>query len=256
LTWFARPLAAGKAARNNGRMSVPRFFAPELSGQTVALAGTESRHAAGSRRLRTGDAVELFDGRGAVARGRITATRRDRVAVELLERRQEPPPAGVRLTVAAAPAKGPRQDLLIEKLTELGAAAYWPTVFERSVVRPRSGAVEGWRRRAIEAAKQCRRNWLPEFASPCHLADVVGRRGEFDQAWLCHPDGPAAGPRCTGGSVLAVIGPEGGLAPAEIDTATAAGFEPLRLATHVLRVETAAVAVAAIIAAHNVSESR
>src|SRR5688572_14025361 len=134
-------------------MGIARFYSPMLSPGTVRLSESESRHSACARRLSVGDTVVLFDGQGHEAIGQIaSAARKDvEVTVEQITERPRPKPA---LTLAVALPKGPRQDFLIEKLTELGIQALQPIVTERSIAEATPNRIRKWQRTAIEAAKQ------------------------------------------------------------------------------------------------------
>jgi 16S rRNA (uracil1498-N3)-methyltransferase len=148
-------------------------------------------------------------------------------------------------------AKTHRQGYLIEKCTELGVAAIWPIVAERSVTRPSEVAVEKWSRRAIEAAKQAERAWTPFVANPVNFAEAVLRVGEFAVAAIADPDERAVAfqsllmSQRTGSAILVFVGPEGGWSEAERNMAFSNGITTVRLAPTVLRVETAAIAVCA-----------
>ena len=142
-------------------------------------------------------------------------------------------------------------DYLVEKCTELGVACIYLTEFERSVVHAGSQHLEKLRRTAIEACKQCGRAWLPEIIAGVKLPDVLPKVSEAtlliaQPADDSVPFGTWLRDNATNSARLAaVIGPEGGLTPAEIDLLRHAGGRPVTLAAHILRVETAAVCVAA-----------
>ena len=161
----------------------------------------------------------------------------------------------VQVTLAVAMPKTHRQSYLIEKCTELGVAAVWPIETERSVTKPGMAAVEKWQRRAIEAAKQSGRRWIPQIETLQTFHEAVARRDEFDHAVLAHREGETISlvnrfeSVKPGDSVLAFIGPEGGWAEAECGRARDADLSLVRLAPTVLRTETAAVAFCAAVAA-------
>lgn len=230
-------------------MADPRFYVgpQELQPGRLALSETESRHAASSRRLSVGDAVVLFDGRGGEARGHIASVDRRTVQVEIaaVERRNADAPVG--LTLAVSFPKGPRQDVLVEKCTELGVAAIWPMRCARTIAEPSAHRLEKLRRTIIEACKQSQRAWLCELRHPMSFEEVIWAVGEFEAAVIA--DGGAGrsdpgGPTSHKG-VLALVGPEGGFTTAELAAARAAGCGALRLGRTILRTETAAIAAAA-----------
>ncbi|MBU0718723.1 MAG: 16S rRNA (uracil(1498)-N(3))-methyltransferase [Planctomycetes bacterium] len=234
-------------------MSVPRLFCPDLHEGPVRLPDEEAQHAVASLRLQPGDPVELFDGRGRRADGQVHRAVAYSLEVEAGEITARPFDIPVRITLAVAMPRTHRQGYLVEKCTELGVAAIWPITTERSVTRPKAAAVAKWARRAVEAAKQSNRYWLPGIEAPQPLAASIARRAEFDSAAMAHPGALssfvgffAGGSRA--GSVIVWIGPEGGWSEAETDEAVAAGVTLTGLGPTILRTETAAVSVCAAVA--------
>lgn len=239
---------------------MPRFYCPELSAGIVHWDDAEARHALQSLRLRSGDRVELFDGAGCVAVGELVpeetgppgATRRHKKAgpieVRVTQLVEQVPPLD-QLTLVVAACKGARLDWLVEKCTELGVTTLHLTEFARSVVHAGAKHVEKLQRTAIEACKQCGRNWLPTLRAGMALREAIVPGTAL---FVAHPDdeSPTLATRLAhaGGAathVTAVVGPEGGLTDEELALLAAAGGRRVRLATHILRVETAAVAIAA-----------
>ncbi len=240
-------------------MRVPRFFCPGLPtapGAEAILEGEEAHHLARALRLRPGAEVELFDGVGGSARCRLTAVERRRATAEVLERTDRPPPLPFALTCAVAPPKGKRAHRLVEALTELGATRLVPLVTERSQNKlPAGDQAERW---ALEAAKQCHRDALLQVAPATDLDGLIalargGSSGRGTLALLADPRGapplrevlPPAAPA----AVLIAVGPEGGFSETERHRLQEAGFAAARLGRTVLRVETAAAAVAAAVVA-------
>jgi len=240
----------------------PRFFVPDLPAEVPAraeLPPAEAHHALHVLRLRTGAAVELFDGRGRRAEGRIADAARRRVTVAVERAWTEPTPApgapGL-VHLAFAVPKGSRADWLVEKATELGLASLRPTIFERSVAgkEPLSAAKrERWLGHCAAAAKQAQVNWLPAIEDAAPLGDVLARASGSlilvgDTTADAMPVLEAMARRADE-EILLVVGPEGGLTDAERATLRAAGAVAVRLGRSVLRVETAAIALAAAVIA-------
>jgi 16S rRNA (uracil1498-N3)-methyltransferase len=224
-----------------------RFFlaAPPADGR-AALEGDEARHLARVLRAKVGDAIVVFDGRGDAWPARVATIARDRVGLEVgppLARAAPPLP----LTLAVALPKGDRQKWLVEKLTELGCARLVPLVTTRGVAEATPAAVERLARGVIEACKQCGRATLLEIAPPATLAGVLAERDPDTLSLVADPTGEPLGPLLArhAGAVLALVGPEGGFTTEELATATAAGCRRVAVAPHILRVETAAIALAA-----------
>ena len=147
--------------------------------------------------------------------------------------------------------KGPRQDILVEKCTELGVAAIRPVKCVRSVAEPSDHRLEKLRRTVIEACKQAQRAWLCEIHRQTSLEDVFQLPSDFDAAYIADMQGEPIGmvEPSPGQKVLMLIGPEGGFTDEELLAAQRADFKPIRLAQTILRTETAAITAAACLLA-------
>ena len=246
-----------------------RFFASDLSAEQVCLTGDEAHHATNVLRLGAGSEVELFDGRGGAARGRIVEAKRGCVAVRVeTAQPAQPRPEPIVHLVFAVP-KGKRLDWLLEKATELGAASLRPVAFERSIAGQGEftpAKRRRWLSHCIAAAKQSGVNYLPAIERPMPLGEfleqaLVGAAGYFGIVGVGGggglPLGEVVAAEPPGRDVCILVGPEGGLTHAELATATDAGFVPARLGRTVLRVETAAIALlAATVAVRDVHRRR
>jgi 16S rRNA (uracil1498-N3)-methyltransferase len=198
--------------------------------------------------------VTLFDGGGAEFLARIERLGRSEVELSVVERIERDCESGLELTLAVALPKGDRQRRLVEKAVELGARRLIPLETTRGVAQPVAKALARLRRTVIEASKQCGRNRLLEvttgqpFAAYCQSdCRPEGLR------LLAQPAGEATlsdilrdRPEIRG--LTAAIGPEGGWTDEELGLARAHGWQSVRLGPRVLRVETAALAIAAIVA--------
>lgn len=236
-------------------MSLPVHLVPSLEGvtvgATVVVEGDEAHHAVAVRRLRLGERLVLTDGLGRSVVGEVAATgkRTLEVAVHEVTRDPEPSPS---VTVVQALPKGDRGELAVEVLTEVGVARVVPWAASRSVAvwkgeRAEKGLAK-WRSTAREAAKQARRTWHPvidPMIGTDRVAELVAAAG---LAVVLHEDAttPLAGLEVPAtGSMLVVVGPEGGIAPEELEALTAAGATSVRLGAEVLRTSTAGVAAVA-----------
>ena len=229
-------------------MSCPWFHAAHLpaAGDVVALDREEAKHALGVRRLGAGDVVTLFDGRGGAADAAITGDR-DRdggVMARVTAVRSVGRPAPD-VTVGIAPPKGDRWSTALDMLGQLGVSAIVPLDTAHGVVD--AGGINRARaeRILLEACKQSRGAWLPELrASQTPAAFVAAARADGRRVLLAQPGGAPiaalAAPR-----IAIAVGPEGGFSASEIEAALAAGAEAADLGATILRVETAAVAMAA-----------
>ncbi len=237
-------------------MDLLRFYRNPLNKSAAELAGSEAHHAASVRRLGKGDKVELFDGAGTLAVATITAVTNRKVSLKIDDLKVLPRPERPKIIIAAGIAKGERFDWLIGKATELGVDRICPVIFERTVKQPKNPKIaDRWLNIAISAAKQCRRVFLPQIDSPTPLSKAIELlKVDYPEARLLlgslEPDSkPLAGQSFTERDCIAFIGPEGGLTEQERTLLQNHGTEPVRLAEAVLRVETAALALAAVLSA-------
>lgn len=205
--------------------------------QAPVLLDDDAHHLSRVLRLRDGESVTCSDGKGSWV-ACIWHSGEVEVVSELVVTDSPTPP----LTVAIAPVKGDRTDLVIEKVVEIGIDhIIILSPVERSVVRWASNKVpqvmDRYTRIARAAAMQSRRVFLPTVSGPVALANVTGQGVAFAE-----PGGTAA----TDAVTTLVIGPEGGFAPAEVALAPALAD----LGPSILRAETAAIVGAARMVAH------
>jgi 16S rRNA (uracil1498-N3)-methyltransferase len=240
-------------------MSLPVHLVPTLTGVagggTVEVTGDEAHHAVAVRRLRVGEQVVLTDGAGTTALGEVTSTgkRVFTVTVSVVECDEPAQPA---VTVVQALPKGDRGELAVEMLTEIGVATIVPWAASRSVAVWRGDRATKshakWSATAREAAKQARRAWFPTVAPLAATAEVAALLGDADLAVVLHEDASepfASLPVPASGSIVVVVGPEGGLAGDEVAAFEEAGARTVRLGAEVLRTSTAGVAVVAALLA-------
>jgi len=232
-----------------------RFYVNcELKPGRVLVQGAEAHHLAVVCRLRPGAIVCLFNGDGRQYPARIEAVSHREVALEVFAVESPNRELPFRLDVAAPLPRGDRAQFLLEKLTELGVTSFTPLRTARSVVHPRESKRDKLQRYVIEASKQCGRNVLmevrplSEWPTFCTAADLPSRR------ILAHPSGanqdrgelaPTSPDPCL--HTVAAVGPEGGFTNEEIALAHAAGWRILDLGPRILRVETAAIALALLV---------
>lgn len=234
-------------------MTTPRFYCPDILAQrgTAELPEQAAHHAARVLRLQAGDRVGVFNGRGGEGEARVTDIGKRHVTVEIedwLAIERESP---LQVQLAQAISAGEKMDFTLQKAVELGIGNIQPLASERSVVRLSGERAEKrvahWQGVVVAACEQSGRNRVPEVAPIGPLLDWLGRQ---DQAGLRLMLSPTAEvglrdlPKPTG-SVTLLVGPEGGLSPAEAETAQRSGFTPVRLGARVLRTETAALAALA-----------
>jgi len=224
------------------------FFDGPLGPGDVTLTGPEAHHLAAVRRFAVGDAVTLFNGDSREYRARVAEVAKKRVTLQVTEVCSPDREIGFALHLAAAMPKGDRGDFLIEKLTELGVTDFTPLATERSIVKASDAKTDKLRRAVIEASKQCGRNVLMRVHPPAAWRDWC--RVQAGRRLIAHPGKETTHPTSFDRSSIATIavGPEGGFSEEEVQLALLAGWELLGLGPRILRVETAAVAAAALVA--------
>lgn len=227
-----------------------------IAGGRVAFDRDESRHLAHVLRLRPGDTVIASDGAGHDYTVRLESLGEAATGtvLDVAERAAESPLA---VTLLQGVPKGDRMETIVRAATELGVARVCPALTERTVVRLDTGRwrerARRWQRVAREATKQCRRAVIPAVDAPRPLDEWLAELAPADVG-LCLWEGattPLAtmlGPReHAPRTVLLLVGPEGGLAPAEADAAQAYGMAVVSLGPRTLRTETAGLAVLAVL---------
>jgi 16S rRNA (uracil1498-N3)-methyltransferase len=232
-----------------------RFYVSEpIASGTVSLVGDEGHHLSRVMRARPGDLVTLFDGGGAEFPARVVKVGRTTVELEVLECRRVNRESPLAITLGVAIPKGDRQRFLVEKAVELGVARLVPLETRRGVAQPTAGALDRLRRAVIEASKQCGRNRLMEVAEPSPNAAFFSSAPHDSVRLVAHPGGeplpslrvtPTESDQPLRPAVYLAVGPEGGLTDEEVSAALEAGWRQVSLGPRLLRVETAALALAA-----------
>jgi 16S rRNA (uracil1498-N3)-methyltransferase len=251
------------------------YIAPEnWNPDALKLSGSEMHHARDVLRMKRGDRAVLFNGRGREITAEIVDLTGDEVRLRRLQE-TETPPLRCRITLGQAIPKGKNMDLIVQKAVEIGAAEIAPLISERTIVDlgPKEAEQKQtkWQQIAIEAAKQCGQNWLPQVHAPRKLKDFFStvEAGVLTGKAPHLPPGTAATTgfdlRLIGSlqpdaihlkkiladytgqhrdrprNVLMLVGPEGDFTPAELALAKTNGCLPITLGPIILRVETAAI---------------
>ncbi|MBI1248431.1 RsmE family RNA methyltransferase [bacterium] len=222
-----------------------RFFLdqPPVDGQ-VDFDEAESQHLAKVMRANVGDIVTGFDGCGVEYSIELTTVGKKQVCGTVRHQEEISREAARQLTLAVALPKGDRQRWLVEKCVELGVSKLIPLITKRGVAQPVEKAIGRLRRAVIEASKQCERNHLMVVEQGQTLEQVLADRPEV--SLVLHPTGEPLESQSiqAAGKVLAIVGPEGGLTDEEVAQASQAGCQVISLGPRILRVETAALAIA------------
>jgi len=234
------------------------YFSGKLgNGSEVRLAPEAAHHAARVLRLAVGEPVTLFDGHGGEFEARITRMDRGEVTIKTGAHLAVEREAPFDILLAQGLSSGDRMDLTLQKSVELGVTAIQPVTTERSVVKLKderaARRAEHWQNLVIAACEQCGRNRVPPVAPLLGFGEWLGQLGpprdELRLMLSPHATVSLRELAPARGRVILLAGPEGGLAPGEVQSAQSRGFAPVRLGPRVLRTETAALAALAAIQA-------
>jgi 16S rRNA (uracil1498-N3)-methyltransferase len=229
------------------------FVETPILGPRALLVGDEAHHLLHVMRAKLGQEVTVFDGSGAEFAACVERLGRSEIELAIGERIEVDREATLKLTLAAALPKGDRQRWLVEKAVELGVARLIPLETSRGVAQPVEKALGRLRKTVIEASKQCGRNRLMEIGEPQTWPALAAAAAPSScLRVLADPSGEAKlsdvlRNRLELGGIQAAIGPEGGWTEAELGLARDHGWQIIGLDRRVLRVETAALAIAAMV---------
>jgi len=230
-----------------------RFFVNpnNISGSSLIINDREQlHHIKDVLYLKTGDKIEAFDEKGIEYVAALTGIKADSLSFKIIKKNN---PAGnfLKLTIACAIPKNAKMDDIVDKLTQLGAVKIIPMETERVIVRldkeKKEERLARWRKIAMSAAKQSHRNNLPEIEPITPFKDVILAADSFDLKLIPTLEGrrKSLGQALKGQkNILALIGPEGDFSAQEVKFAISRGFIPISLGQTVLRVDTAALAIA------------
>ena len=220
--------------------------------KTFTLDGDEGRHAATVKRMREGEVIHLCDGQGTRAIASVVKVHKNSLDLSIDQFTFEEAPEP-RFVVVQALAKGERAELAVEMLTEVGADAIIPWRAEHSIGKWDSVAkgLEKWRRTSRESAKQSRRAWIPEISNLKSTAEVCELMSQAQSVFVLHESADQALAACAireQGTIMIVVGPEGGISPDELAAFSSAGARVVHMGASVMRTSTAgAIAVGGLL---------
>jgi 16S rRNA (uracil1498-N3)-methyltransferase len=240
-------------------MTRRRFYAPgrafNLERQSVTLAAEEARHLRDVLRLKSGDEVYVFDGLGREFRCLVVNPKRDSAELRI-ESEVDPakPESPLALELCVALLKGEKFDLVVQKSTELGVTRLVPLMTRYADIHLRDETdaakrVARWQRIALEAAKQSGRAFVPEVTAPASFESVLAGTKDDELCLMFSERGGESldAFRRESKAIRALVGSEGGWSDEEIERARAAGFHIVTLGGRILRAETAAITVTALL---------
>ncbi len=243
-------------------MTRHRFFIDkkQIRNDAIFISGSQARQIHQVLRLRPGDKISVLDNEGWEIEVELQATRPNLVNGRKIKRWRVDSEPQVHLTLYQSRLKQDKFEWILQKGTEIGVAAFVPTITERSVIRQttlKNNKLVRWQRILCEAAEQSGRGLIPTLAQPIDFATAVQEAGSSHLAlipWtgekamdiasiVAHTRQRAAQPLR---SIALFLGPEGGFSTSEVQTAQAAGIKAVTLGPRILRAETAAIVTATL----------
>ncbi|MBN2841971.1 MAG: 16S rRNA (uracil(1498)-N(3))-methyltransferase [Sedimentisphaerales bacterium] len=233
-----------------------RFYYSPITSDTIIIEDQEAKHISRVLRMEIGDQIEFFDGHGTLAQGKIVDISKGSVEVRLENIEKVCPyNAQCPIIIAASVAKSDRFEWLVSKCTELGVTKIYPLLCERTVKQPgnEKKTLERYENIIVQAGKQSHNLHLPEIFTPVNpeeLLDIIKKDYPLANLLIGSPEPQAGNITQTFKSDrpnIAFIGPEGGFTDDEIELFKTAGAIEVRMTDSILRIETAAIAFAAIL---------
>lgn len=228
-----------------------RFYAPaeNFRGQDVILSEDETRHLRDVLRLQVGDDVSVFDGLGREFKCTIDTIDKKASTLSLVgEITPASPESNLELNIAATVLPGEKYDLVIQKAVELGVVELTPIATKRCEVKLKDAAkrLDRWRRIAFEASKQCGRAKLMTVNEPIEFTELLSHLSDSFMLFS-ERDGDGFETISERKKITAIFGPKGGWDDHELEAARARGIKVVTLGGRILRAETAAIAISAIL---------
>ena len=241
-------------------MTIPRFYHPKEmdAGQAVSLAGDNVHYAQRVLRMRSGDRLDLIDGRGFEYHAVIQTLSPEQVLVQIHEKNRIVDPT-VGLTFCQSLLKADKMDFIVQRSVELGVDTFVPFISSRTVVRlsPEAVAqkVKRWQKIAVEAARQCGRSHIPTVQPIISYTGMIGMAEGYPVKaifWEAETERTLrqvfqSGEGRSAERYFFVVGPEGGFSGEEVFKAKEAGFLSVSIGKRVLKVETAVMSILAIL---------
>lgn len=234
-------------------METRRFITDRPArGNRVFITGDELHHLRTVNRAKCGTEVEVIDGRGTCYTAKIESMGNHEAALEITGRETREKPA-VKIIIAPSLIKKKAMAFVVEKLAEIGIDEIRPVIFSRTDEKYSHSLLKKWQRIAMQALKVNNKLWPTEIYPPVNLEQLIAGTREMETKIVLHMDGPRAHiPEIwrDGLNVISVIGPPGDFLPGEKSLLEQNQFIALNLNDGILKTETAAIAIAAILRFH------
>lgn len=232
-----------------------KFFSEDINNERARITGPDVKHAWKVLRLKAGDEVLVNDLKGTDYFGRISQVNKEEVLVDLIAKSDKSNESPLRITVFQGLPKGQKMDLIVQKLSELGAVRIVPMLTHRVVPEVRNSykKLDRLRRISLEAGKQARRTCLLEVAEPIAIGELSEEFKQLDLVLVPYEEMSGAGIRSLKPAIMAathigvVVGPEGGFEESEIQWLKEQDAKIITLGPRILRTETCALSVVSIL---------
>lgn len=214
------------------------------------ITGKDARHIIHVLRLKKGDRIGLFDGRGMNYEAEIKDLSQNQVGLSIIRASKSLAESNAEIILAQAILKDKKMDHLIRQVTELGVRKWIPFKAERSIPKPdpkrMENRVQRWRRITRESLKQCGRGYTVDIAPVAPFEDILDLAASYDRSFVFWEGASSGidrpGPDAGNIKILVLLGPEGGFTENEIKSAVAKGIECVTLGPRILKSDTATVA--------------
>lgn len=234
-------------------MRIPRLYTPQafIQGDELAITGQTVHHVAHVLRIRSGTAVQVFDGKGCEHRAIIKTIKHSEIILEIAEAIAALQESSLDITLLQGIARNDRMDLILQKAVELGVKTIQPLWTQRSQGHLKGSRLEKrcnhWLGIIISACEQCGRATLPHLGAAVDYTDWMHAKNSGGLRFMLQPDGTTGlgALEPSDDKIYVLVGPEGGLNTAEQMLARSAGFLGIHLGRRILRTETAALAILA-----------
>lgn len=224
----------------------------------IIIPEPDANHIKNVLRLKQGDSIILFDGKGKELNARIEAFSSQGVHVSILNMLNSLTESPIHITIAQGYLKDKKMDILIRQLTELGINTWIPFFAQRSIPNPDPKRLAArtlrWKKIAKESLKQCRRTRIPEIFPGLTYDEMLNHSKSFDLKLIFwekdtagHDSVLKENPDQKYKKIFAVLGPEGGLSKKEVEKAADKGFITASLGPRILRAETATIAASTLL---------
>lgn len=228
-----------------------RFYAPieQIQLPKVVLSLEETRHLRDVLRLKESEKIQVFDGAGREFLCEIQSIGKKETLLEIVEEiAPTAPESNLNLTLAVALLKGEKFDLVVQKAVELGVTKLVPLNTKRADVKIKDAEkkTERWRKIALEACKQSGRAKLMQIGNPSGFAKFI-ETANGAKILFAERGGEGFSAIEKSEAMTAIVGAEGGWEDSEIESARENGFQIITFSGRILRAETAAIVVAAIL---------